>query len=471
MDIAAVLIALLTLAAGIAVGWALARNRIAATLADLQATAAAAGAERDATASERDRERADHATTADALRAAEARATEAAARLKTQEETEIALKDSFARLQNEAMATQQKQFLELADNKFREARLPLTESLTKVEHQLREIEKNRVSAQDVLTQQIEQVRKSSEDVRQETATLVSALRKPQARGRWGELQLRRCVELAGMTDRCDFTEQTTVSTADGLLRPDLVVRLVGGKSVVIDSKVTLAAYLEAYDATDDAVREERLAAHARHMRKHIDQLAAKAYWSQFSPAPEFVVLFVPGDPFLAAALDRDPGLLDYAFDRRVHIASPTTLISVLRAVAYAWQQEALAEKAAKVFDLGKELYSRLSTMGDRFDKLGRQLNGAVNAYNDTATTLEGRVFVTARKLNTLKVTDADLSLRNPVENAPNALSAPELVESAEAARSVVVLPGTDETLLEPAHPEDYGIDAARPKDAGRRTGS
>jgi DNA recombination protein RmuC len=250
-----------------------------------------------------------------------------------------------------------------------------------------------------------------------------------------------------------------------------VVRLVGGKSIVIDSKVTLAAYLEAYDATDDAIREQRLAAHTRHMRKHVDQLAAKAYWSQFSPAPEFVVLFVPGDPFLAAALDRDPALLDYAFDHRVHIASPTTLISVLRAVAYAWQQEALAEKAAKVFDLGKELYTRLSTMGDRFDKLGRQLNGAVNAYNDTASTLEGRVFVTARKLNTLKVTDADLSLRKPVENAPTALSAPELVESAEAARSVVVLPGAEDTALEPAHAEDYGIDAARPKNAGRRTGS
>src|SRR5436305_7343405 len=218
-----------------------------------------------------------------------------------------------------------------------------------------------------------------------------------------------------MTDRCDFTEQMTVATSDGALRPDMVVKLVGGKSIVVDSKVTLAAYLEAHDAVSDVVREERLTAHARHLRNHVDQLAAKSYWSQFSPAPEFVVLFVPGDPFLAAALDRDPAILDDAFGKRIHIATPTTLISVLRAVAYAWQQEALAENAREVFELGRELYKRLSVMGGHMSKLGRSLTGSVENYNRTVGSFEKNVLVTARKLNALEIVDHDLDAPAAVE--------------------------------------------------------
>src|SRR5438270_4090467 len=286
----------------------------------------------------------------------------------------------------------------------------------------------------------------------EQVTQLRAERKPQARGRWGELQLRRCVEFAGMTDRCDFTEQTSVSTADGMLRPDMVIRLVGGKSIVVDSKVTLAAYLEAHDATDDVVRDERLTAHARHLRNHVDQLAAKAYWSQFSAAPEFVVLFVPGDAFLAAALDRDPSILDDAFGKRIHIATPTTLISVLRTCAYAWQQDALAANAREVFELGRELYSRISKLGAKVETLGKRLGSTVGAYNETVASLESRVLPQARKLRDLKVVDDDIADPRPVEEAVRPVAAAELVAAAESSRVIVALPAA-----ELDRPEDYGL--------------
>src|SRR3954447_13980542 len=363
MDIAAVIIALLTLVAGFAAGWALARTRSAAAVAERDAARVEVGTIRG----ERDQ-------LGEALRAAEKASADATARLESErtsatekiallEHAQIQLKEAFASLSRDALDKNQQQFLALADARFKQAGAPLTETLDKVEAQMRSIEKERADAHASLRTQIAIVSKASDDLKLETAALVSALRKPQARGRWGELQLRRCVEHAGMTERCDFFEQQSVSTADGILRPDLVVRLVGGKSIVVDSKVTLAAYLEAHETTDDVVRDERLAAHAKHLRQHVDQLAAKAYWSQFSPSPEFVVLFVPGDAFLAAALDRDPTLFDDAFTKRVHIASPTTLISVLRAVAYAWQQDALAENAREVFELGRELYSRIGKLG------------------------------------------------------------------------------------------------------------
>jgi DNA anti-recombination protein RmuC len=460
MDIAAVLLALVTLVAGLAAGWALASTRSSA------ATATAAS-ERDSAVSERDRLRNDFDGMADTLRTAELRVQETSTKLEALEQSEEQLKDTFARMSSEALQRSSTQFLELADERFKQAGAPLTETLGKVEGQLREIEKERMGAQQAMTQQIEFVRTTGEALRHETASLVSALRKPQARGRWGELQLRRCVEYAGMTDRCDFTEQTSVNTADGVLRPDLVVRLVGGKCVVVDSKVTLSAYLEAHDATDDDVREERLTAHAKHLRQHVDQLAAKAYWAQFSPTPEFVLLFVPGEAFLAPALDRDPALLEDALAKGVHIVTPTSLVSALRTVAYTWQQDALAANAALVFDLGRELYTRLSTMGGHVDKLGRQLTGAVNSYNDTVRSLESRVLVTARKLNDLEVIDAPLETRVLIDESVRPVGAPELVESAEQSRAVVTLQRVDE--LERA--ADYGIDARRPETVTRRTGS
>ncbi|MBV9290837.1 MAG: DNA recombination protein RmuC, partial [Frankiales bacterium] len=298
MNVAAVLIALVTLVAGLAAGWALARSRQASALAEqaqLLAERDAARAETAAAKAEAQTIRAERDDVARELRTAEAAVADAAARLDSErassaeklallEQAQVQLKDAFSRLSTEALDKSQARFMEMADAKFKQAGAPLTETLGKVEVQLREIEKSRAGAQQALIEQIERVRLSGEELKHETAALVSALRKPQARGRWGELQLRRCVEFAGMTDRCDFTEQTSINTSDGILRPDLVVRLVGGKNIVVDSKVTLSAYLEAHDATDDAVREERLAAHARHLRTHVEQLAAKSYWSQFSAA-------------------------------------------------------------------------------------------------------------------------------------------------------------------------------------------
>src|SRR5690606_23569458 len=221
-----------------------------------------------------------------------------------------------------------------------------------------------------LAKQIEFVRRSSEELRAQTNALVRALQRPEARGRWGELQLRRVAELAGMARFCDFDEQATAATADGAVRPDMVVRLAGGKNIIVDSKVSLAAYLEAAQTDDPDVANARLDAHAKHLREHVDRLASKSYWQAFSPAPALMVLFIPGEAFLAPALERDPNLLEYAMSKRVHIATPTTLITMLRTAHYAWQQAALSENARAVFDLGKELYERLGTMGRNVDALG-----------------------------------------------------------------------------------------------------
>ena len=460
MNATAVLLALITLAAGFAAGWAIARARTA----DAHAEREAARAGRDAARTETAQVRAERDALTAELRMAQAAAATASERLEAERvasadkialltDAQARLKEMFAVASQDALRKNNEQFLELADARLKQAGAPLAETLNKVEAQMREIEKERAGAHQALAQQIEFVRKTGDELRHETQSLVSALRKPQARGRWGELQLRRCVEYAGMTDRCDFTEQTSVSTADGVLRPDLVVKLVGGKSIVVDSKVTLAAYLEAHDAVSDVVREERLAAHARHLRQHVEQLAAKAYWAQFSPSPEFVVLFVPGDPFLAAALEREPNIIDEAFSKRVHIATPTTLISVLRTCAYAWQQEALAENAREVFDLGRELYKRLGTLGGHVDKLGRSLTGAVNDYNKTVGSLESQVLVSARKLHELQVVDVTLAEPAGIEASVRPLSKPELVTAAEQSRAVKALPvGT-----ELDRPEDYGL--------------
>jgi DNA recombination protein RmuC len=232
------------------------------------------------------------------------------------------------------------------------------------------------------------------------------------------------VELAGMAAHVDFDEQVIV---DGGLRPDMVVRLAGGKNVVVDSKVSLAAYLEAASATDDAIRDARLAAHARHLKAHVDQLASKSYWSALAGTPEFVVMFIPGEAFLAPALEYDPALLEHALARRVHIATPTTLVSMLRTVQYAWQQQALSENARAVFELGRELYDRLSGMGRHLERVGKSLTSAVGAYNQAVGTLETRVLVSARKLAALGVVDAELTAPDAVAETARPLSAPELV--------------------------------------------
>jgi DNA recombination protein RmuC len=299
-------------------------------------------------------------------------------------------------------------------------------TLAKVEDQLRQTEEARHLSHAALTEQMKITRQSSDDLRTQTQALVTALRRPEARGRWGEMQLRRVVELSGMASRCDFDEQVSVRTADGVLRPDMVVRLAGGKNIVVDSKVSLAAYLEAAETSDEVIRAARLDAHARHLREHVDQLAAKSYWATVSPAPEFVVLFIPGEAFLAPALEHDPALLEHAMARKVHIATPTTLVSMLRTAQYAWQQDALAENARAAFDLGRELYERISSLGRNMDRLGRTLSSAVTTYNQTVGSLESRVLVSARRLSQLGVVDGELEAPGLIEEATRTLSAPEL---------------------------------------------
>jgi DNA recombination protein RmuC len=301
---------------------------------------------------------------------------------------------------------------------------PMRETLTRVEQQLRESDLARTKSHAELREQVEFTRRGAEQLREQTEALVTALRRPEARGRWGELQLRRVVELAGMAAHCDFDEQIVI---DGRLRPDMVVRLAGGKNVVVDSKVSLAAYLEAAAMADDASREARLGAHARHLRAHVDQLGAKAYWSALPETPEFVILFIPGEAFLAPALERDPELLEYALGRRVHIATPTTLVSMLRTAQYAWQQQALSENARAVFELGRELYDRLAGMGRHLDRVGKSLTTAVGAYNQAVGSLEARVLVSARRLASLGIVTGDLPGPELVEETARPVSAPELV--------------------------------------------
>jgi DNA recombination protein RmuC len=355
------------------------------------------------------------------------------------------LAERFEALSAQALDASTARFLEVAEGRLRAANAtaageletrraavdhligPLKETLARVEDQLRESDAARTRSHAALAEQVSIARQTSEQLRDQTQALVTALRRPEARGRWGELQLRRVVELAGMSARCDFDEQVTAG--DGTLRPDLVVRLAGGKNIVVDSKVSLAAYLEAAQSDDQDVRAARMDAHARHLREHVDRLAGKAYWAALSPSPEFVILFIPGEAFLAPALEHDPGLLEYALGRKVHIATPTTLVTMLRTAQYAWQQEALADNARAVFDLGRELYERLGGLGRHVDQLGRTLTKAVSAYNQTVGSLESRVLVTARRLNDLGVVEGELEPLAPAEAATRALSAPELIAS------------------------------------------
>jgi DNA recombination protein RmuC len=418
----------LGIALGAAFGYLLARQRLSADTADLTGQA----------------------------RAAEERARAAQERVALMDGQ---LSERFQALSAEALDQSARRFLEIAEGRMAAANVtaageldkrrvavehlvePLKDTLARVEKQLRESDEARHLSHAALAEQVKIARQDSVQLRVQTQALVTALRRPEARGRWGEMQLRRVVELAGMSARCDFDEQVSIATDTGLLRPDMIIRLAGEKSIVVDSKVTLAAYLEAAEAADEDVREQRLAAHARHLRNHVDQLGAKSYWTLLSPAPEFVVLFIPGEAFLAPALERDPGLLEYAMARRVHIATPTTLVTMLRTAQYAWQQAALSDNARAVFDLGRELYDRIAIMGKHVDSLGKALTSTVSTYNQAVGSLETRVLVSARKLNQLGVTDAVLDPPRLVEENARPLSAPELIADAEAGPRTDALPG------------------------------
>lgn len=287
------------------------------------------------------------------------------------------------------------------------------EGLDRLHDTLRDLEHARVSWQGQLHQQVDDVRRSADGLRRETHQLTTALRRPQVRGRWGELHLRRTVELAGLVDRCDFSEQVRLD--DGAQRPDLVVHLAGGRDVVVDAKVPLDAFLDAAAAADDAERDHHLIRHARQVRTHVDQLGSKAYWKALEGAPEFVVLFVPAESFLSAALEADATLLEHAATRQVVLASPTTLIALLRTVAQGWQHEALAEQARAIHRLGVDLHQRLQVLDRHLDNVGRSLNAAVGHYNQAMGSLESRVLVSARRFSELSVTDEDLPAPRTVE--------------------------------------------------------
>jgi DNA recombination protein RmuC len=442
MDVSAALVAALTLAAGVVIGLLIGRSRV-------EAAGRAALAEAEARTRDAREEVARLAATLDAERAA------ACAREESQARAEARLREAFDSLAGDALKRNNEAFAELAAARLATAKAsadgelaqrqqaiegmvaPLRESLERVQHQLNLVERERAGSYSKLLEQVAMMRTSSEQLQKETNQLVTALRAPQVRGRWGEMQLERAVEAAGMTEHIDYVTQATVAGPDGRLRPDLVVRLVGGKSVVVDSKVAFSGYLEAMEARDEATRSARLKAHARHLRDHIDSLGAKSYWEYFTPSPEFVVCFVPADAFLDAALREDPALLERAFEQNVVVATPSTLVALLRTVAYTWRQEALAANAAEVHRLGRELYQRLSTMGGHIDKLGRSINGAVENYNKTVSALESRVFVTARKMVDLKVVEPSDTFEAPKQVTETARSAqaPEIAE-----QRVVALP-------------------------------
>jgi DNA recombination protein RmuC len=448
MDVISLLVGVLTMVAGAIAGYAWARSGAAGT-----------AAERDALRAERDRLAAERGDLDSRLRTAETQAARLAAALDHERDTSEALKDTFTALSSEALRENNKQFLETATaylaktgseltGQFEQRRQaveqmvgPMRESLVKVENQLSALDKDRVRTHESLMAEVNGMRATSEQLRVETRQLVTALRAPQVRGRWGEMQLRRVVEAAGMVEHVDFAEQVTVSSDGVSQRPDMVVRLAGGRQVVVDAKVAFSGYLEAMEARDEATKADRLKAHARHLRTHIDVLASKRYWEQFEFTPEFVVCFVPADVFLDAALDQEGTLLEHAFARNVVVATPSTLVALLRTVAYTWRQEQVAKNAQEIHRLAKDLYGRLAVMGGHFDRVGGQLDKAVKAYNEAVGSMESRVLVTARKLADLKVTSEHLATPMQVEKAPRQLQAPELV--AAASEALVALPESE----------------------------
>lgn len=358
------------------------------------------------------------------------------------EENRQQTEQAFRALSAEALATNNQTFLDLAkttlDSYQKQAKgdlenrqqsiqqlvKPLEDSLQKVDGKIEQLEKARTGAYARLDEQLKSLLGSQAKLESETGNLVRALRAPAVRGRWGEIQLRKVVEMAGMVNYCDFVEQETADS--GRLRPDMVVKLPNGRNIVVDSKAPLQAYLESLETDDDAERKAHLAHHARQIRDHLQKLSAKNYWEQFQPTPEFVVLFLPGETFFSAALNQDPGLIEAGVDQKVLLATPTTLIALLRSVAYGWRQEQLTENAEEISQLGRELYDRLATLTGHFSTMGKGLERAVDSYNKGMASLDSRVLVTARKFKELGAgSSKDVESLEQIDKAPRPPQLPE----------------------------------------------
>jgi len=429
MDVSVIAFVLIALTVGAAIGWLWASREAAGANQSVESLRL----QLDEVVKERDANR-EAATKLAALEAAQAeREKGLEARIQELVEAKEALSAQFAEISNRLLAEAQETFLKRADQRFRQSEesagqnlkallQPVHERLERYETTVQKVEAERRDAFGMLTGQIEAMRTGAERVSAEAAKLVNALRNaPKARGRWGEQQLRNVLETCGLSEHCDFATEVSVADGEGgRLRPDVVVRVPGGQSLVIDAKVSLNEYQDAFGAIDEAVRENHLSAHASAIRAHVNMLGAKAYWSQFDDAPDYVVMFIPGEHFLTAALEQDPTLWDYAFDKKVLLATPTNLIAIARTVAAVWRQERLAKEARQIGELGKELYERLAKAADDLRKVGSGLGTAVNNYNSFVASFETRSLVTARKFRELNIEPGrrDIDVLTPVEALP-----------------------------------------------------
>ncbi|GGP15607.1 hypothetical protein GCM10012278_75980 [Nonomuraea glycinis] len=359
------------------------------------------------------------------------------------------LEETLRAATNQMLKQSQVELVTKAEATLNAASKPVHDQLAEMDRQLKEFSTTRVAAEATLSRQLLTLTEEGQRTRKETRALVEALKKPQVRGSWGEMHLKRAVEQAGLVERCDFDTQVHLADSEGSLRPDMLIHLSGGKHVVVDSKVPMAAFMSAIEAVDETEADRHWADHARQLRQHVDALGGKEYFRKVAASPEFVVLFVPSDAFLQPALEKEPTLHEYAIARNVLIATPTSLIALLRTVAFAWTQAALQDNLKQVYELGRELYDRLSVMGGHLNTLGRSLDRSVKAYNDTVGSMEGRVMVTARKFHTLKVVESQLVELKAAEQGTRPLGSPELVESASATagvRAIPPAPGTETGL-------------------------